>query len=123
MNPNTEFLTLEECAAVDAALLTAHGKFNARVAIYALRSLKQIAQETGTTIAQLKPETIVLWVESDPTVQEATDENFRGFWAKLVLSAGKLLQQVGAQAQVPLEEVTVAQVIQWFEQQVRQEMG
>jgi hypothetical protein len=122
MNPNTEFLTLDECAAVDAALLTAHGKFNARVAIYALRALKQIALETDSPIAELKPETIVRWVESDPTVQNSTDDNFRSFWAKLVLSARNPLNQAAQAAQTSLENLTVAQVIQWFEQEAKKQI-
>jgi hypothetical protein len=123
MNANPEFLTVDECGAVDAALLTAHGRFNARVAIYALRSLKQIATTAECAIAALKPETIVLWVESDPTVQSSTDESFRGFWAKLVLSAISPLNQAAAASGSNLENLTVPQVIQWFEQQAKHQLS
>jgi hypothetical protein len=123
MNPTPEFLTREECAAVDAALLTAHGKFNARVAIYALRSLKQIAIATGTPIADLQPAAIVDWVESDPTVQNPTDDNFRSFWSRLVLSALKPLNKAAQTLdQTRLEDLTVPQVIGWFEQEAKKQL-
>ncbi len=131
MNPTPEFLTLDECAAVDAALLTAHGRFNARVAIYALRSLKQIAHATQTPIADLQPDAIVRWVESDPTVQNPADENFRSFWTRLVLSALKPLNQAAQAAASTsdrpaaspcLEDLTVTSVIEWFEQQAKSQI-
>jgi hypothetical protein len=123
MDPNTELLTVEECAAVDAALLTTHGKFNARVAIYALRLLKQIAAETDTAITNISPEQIITWVESDPQVQASNDKAFRQFWAKLVLSARQPLNQAADLAQVNLGGLTVAQVIQYFEQQAKAQIS
>ncbi len=122
LDPNTEFLTVEECHTVDAALLTAHGKFNARVAIYALRSLKQIALETGTPIDQLQPAAIATWVEADPSLQNNLDTNFRGFWTKLVLSAIHPLNQAAAAAGVPIDDLDIRQVIQWFEQIAKAEL-
>jgi hypothetical protein len=122
LDPNTEFLTVEECHTVDAALLTAHGKFNARVAIYALRSLKQIARETGTPIAQLQPEAIATWVEADPSLQNNLDANFRSFWTKLVLSAMHPLNQTAMAAGVPIDDLNIHQVIQWFEQIAKAEI-
>jgi hypothetical protein len=122
LDPNTEFLTVEECHTVDAALLTAHGKFNARVAIYALRSLKQIARETGTPIAQLQPAAIATWVEADPSLQNNLDTNFRSFWTKLVLSAMNPLNQTAIAAGVPIDDLNIHQVIQWFEQIAKAEI-
>jgi hypothetical protein len=123
MDPNVELLTLEECATVDAALLTTHGKFNARVAIYALRLLKQIAAETGVPIANISPRQIITWVESDPQVQANNDAGFRQFWAKLVLSAQQPLTQAADFAQVDLAALTVAQVIQYFEHQAKAQIS
>jgi hypothetical protein len=115
LDPQAEFLTIAECHTVDAALLTAHGKFNARVAIYALRSLKQIAAESGVAIAQLDPTAIAHWVEADPSLQSNLDSNFRTFWTKLVLSAQQPLAQMAAQAGGTIEQLTIQQVIAWFE--------
>jgi hypothetical protein len=122
LDPNTEFLTVEECHTVDAARLTAHGKFNARVAIYALRSLKQIALETGMPIADLQPAAIATWVEADPSLQNNLDTNFRSFWTKLVLSAIKPLNQTAMAAGVPIDDLNIHQVIQWFEQIAKAEI-
>jgi hypothetical protein len=122
LDPHTEFLTVEECHTVDAARLTAHGKFNARVAIYALRSLKQIALETGIPIAELQPATIATWVESDPSLQNNLDTNFRSFWTKLVLSAIKPLHQAADRAGVTIAQLDIAQVIGWFEQIAKAEI-
>jgi hypothetical protein len=122
LDPNAEFLTVEECHTVDAALLTAHGKFNARVAIYALRSLKQIALESGIPIADLQTETIATWVEADPSLQNNLDASFRNFWTKLVLSAINPLNQAAAKAGVPIEQLDIRQVIQWFEQVAKAEL-
>jgi hypothetical protein len=123
MDPNTELLTVEECAAVDAALLTAHGKFNARVAIYALRSLKQIAIERQQPIEDIQPATITAWVEADANVQASNDANFRQFWARLVLSALNPLKAAAAAVSRPLEDLTVAQVIAHFEAVAKQDLS
>lgn len=119
LDSNIALLTVEECHAVDAALLTAHGKFNARVAIYALRSLQQISRETGEAIDVLQPETIATWIESDPSLQDTVDSNFRSFWTRLVLSAINPLHQAAANAGCAIAELTSAQVIQWFEQEAK----
>jgi hypothetical protein len=121
-DPPTEFLTVEECHTVDAARLTAHGKFNARVAIYALRSLKQIALETHTPIGDLQPQAIATWVEADPSLQNNLDTNFRSFWTKLVLSAINPLNHAAATAGVPIGDLDIRQVIQWFEQVAKAEL-
>jgi hypothetical protein len=116
MEPTTEFLTPEECLEVDTALLTAHDKFSARVAIYALRSLKIIANQSGQAIADLQPEQIIAWVENDPSLQPDIDANFRIFWSRLVISAAHPLQQIAAAQGGKIEDITVPQVVAWFEQ-------
>ena len=116
MEPTTEFLTPEECLEVDMALLTSHDKFSARVAIYALRSLKTIASQSGQAIADLQPEQIIAWVENDPSLQQGIDANFRIFWSRLVISSAKPLQQIAAAQGGAIEDITVKQVVTWFEQ-------
>lgn len=118
MQPSTEFLTPEECAEVDQALLTSRDKFTARVAIYALRSLKQIAKKFETPIARLNPQQITGWVEQDPTLQPENgfDSSFKGFFSQLVISSMKPLRQVAQEASVAIEDLTVSQVVGWFEQ-------
>ncbi len=123
MQEPAEFLTPEECAEVDAALLTAREKFSARVAIYALRSLKQIAQENGVAITQLKPQQVEDWVYQDESLQTGLDREFRQFFSQLVIASLKPLGNVAQQTGVMIESLTVSQVIAWFEQQSKHNLG
>ncbi|MBW4472360.1 MAG: hypothetical protein KME45_18600 [Stenomitos rutilans HA7619-LM2] len=119
MQPSNEFLTPEECAEVDKALLTSREKFSARVAIYALRSLRQIAQENTTSITQLDPQQIEDWVYQDESLQTGLDREFRQFFAQLVIASLKPLKQIAQEAGVAIEALTVSQVIIWFERQAK----
>ena len=49
--PSPQFLTPEESAKVDAALLASNEKFLTRITISSLKLLKHIAQETGVQSA------------------------------------------------------------------------
>ncbi|PSB31885.1 hypothetical protein [Stenomitos frigidus] len=119
MQPSTEFLTPEECAEVDQALLTSRERFSARVAIYALRTLKQIAQVNGVAITKLDPKQIEAWVYQDESLQTGIDREFRSFFAQLVIASLNPLQQAARATGVPIESLTVAQVIIWFEEQAK----
>jgi tRNA A37 N6-isopentenylltransferase MiaA len=123
MQPSNEFLTPEECAEVDKALLTSREKFSARVAVYALRSLKQIAQANGVTITQLDSQQIEAWVYQDESLQTGIDREFRQFFSQLVIASMKPLRQMAAAAGVPIEAIGLAQVIDWFEQQAKLNLG
>ncbi|MBD2021720.1 hypothetical protein H6F43_16185 [Leptolyngbya sp. FACHB-36] len=119
MQPSNEFLTPEECAEVDKALLTSRDKFTARVAIYALRSLKQVAQQEGSAIKDLAPEQVEDWVYQDESLQGGVDREFRKFFSQLVLSSLNPLTQVAQDAGVAIDQLTVPQVLEWFEQQAK----
>lgn len=67
--PSTQFLTLEESAKVDAALLSSPEKFLARLTISSQRVLQQIAQEYGVKIEDLTAQQIVAWFEKDSKVR------------------------------------------------------
>lgn len=122
MESPTDFLTPDECAEVDKALLTAHDKFTTRVAIYALRSLKIIAQQESVAIAELQPHQIENWIYQDDSLQESGDRQFRQFFANLVISSTKPLKQVAQALNVDIEQLTIAQVIAWFEAAAKQRM-
>lgn len=123
MEPAIEFLTPDECAEVDKALLTSREKFSARVAIYALRSLKQIAQESGVAIDNLKTYQIVEWINQDDSLQQGVDQEFRKFFAQLVDSSRRPLKQAAAATGVSVEALTVPQLIAWFEQEAKQRLN
>lgn len=67
--PSTQFLTLEESAKVDAALLAANEKFLTRLTISSLKLLKHIAQEYGVAIEDLDTQQIVAWFEKDGKIR------------------------------------------------------
>ena len=122
MQSSTEFLTPEECAEVDRALLTSHDRFTVRVATYALRSLKRIAQEQRVAIAELTPAQIEDWIYQDNSLQGGIDREFKQFFANLVIAAQKTLHQAAAEIGVGLEAMTLTQLIRWFEQNARERL-
>ncbi|MBE9009862.1 hypothetical protein IQ250_06550 [Pseudanabaenaceae cyanobacterium LEGE 13415] len=122
MQPNPEFLTPEECIEVDKALLTAKDKFSARVAIYSLRSLKQIAQTSGQSIDQLQPTQIEDWIYQDESLQGGVDREFKKFFSQLVLASMNPLAQIAQANETNIESLTVQQVVAWFEARAKEAM-
>ena len=121
MQPSIEFLTAEESARVDAALLTSKEKFSTRLAIYALRCLKQIALEKGKSVEEVTGEEAIAWIEKDEQVKKQLDldASFKNFFTRLVMASQRPLNQISSEADVPLEELTLDQVVQWFEKQAK----
>jgi hypothetical protein len=119
MQSPTEFLTPEESAEVDKALLTSKDKFAARVAIYSLRSLKKISQASGQSIVALQPAQIEDWIYQDESLQGTIDTEFKRFFTQLVLSSNKPLTQAAQDAGSTIEQLTVPQVVAWFEKQAK----
>ena len=68
--PSTQFLTLEESAKVDAALLTSPEKFLTRLTISSLKLLKHIAGEHGVGVEDLTAPQIVTWFEKDSKIRQ-----------------------------------------------------
>ena len=121
MQPSIEFLTAEESARVDAALLTSKEKFSTRLAIYALRCLKQIAKEKGKSVEEVKAEEAIAWVEQDERIKEQLDldSSFKDFFTRLVMASQRPLKQISSEAGVSLEDLTLEQVVGWFEKQAK----
>ncbi len=115
MQPNPEFLTPEELIEVDKALLTSKDKFSVRVAIYSLRSLKQIAQTSGQAISDLQPTQIEDWIYQDESLQGGIDNEFKKFFSKLVIASIHPLNQIAAANQSTIEALMIPQVVAWFE--------
>ncbi|MCC5641450.1 hypothetical protein LC607_00440 [Nostoc sp. CHAB 5824] len=67
--PSTQFLTLEESAKVDAALLSSPEKFLTRLTISSLKLLKHIAQEYGVAIEDLTAQQLIAWFEEDSKIR------------------------------------------------------
>ena len=67
--PPEQFLSPEESANIDAALLDSSEKFLTRLTISSLRLLKLISQETKTPIEELNHTQIIAWFENDSKIR------------------------------------------------------
>jgi hypothetical protein len=67
--PTTQFLTPEESADVDKALLSLHEKFLTRLTISSLRLLKHIAKDSGVTVEELTHQQVIDWFEKDGKIR------------------------------------------------------
>jgi hypothetical protein len=118
-----DFLTtFEGVEEVDKALLTTKDKFLARVALYSLRSLKKIAQESAQAIEETTPQQVLAWVEQDESIPiEVEDkESFQMFFTQLVMSSLKPLQRIATDEESgAIANLTTAQVINWFEKDAK----
>jgi hypothetical protein len=127
MPPLMQFLTLEECAEVDAALLSSPEKFSTRLAIYALRLLKEIAQKTGLSVVEVTNKQIAEWIEQDESIKQQIeiDASFESFFTNLVISSVRPLQQISLETGEEIEALTVKQLVAWFEKdgKIRREQG
>jgi hypothetical protein len=66
---NEQFLTPEESANVDAALLTSPEKFLTRLTISSLRLLTIIAKDRGVSVEELTHKQIIDWFEKDGKIR------------------------------------------------------
>jgi hypothetical protein len=72
VSPNqspTQFLTLEESARIDAALLSSPEKFLTRLTVSSWKILQHIAQEYNIDIEELTTQQIISWFEKDAKVR------------------------------------------------------
>jgi hypothetical protein len=68
--PSTQsFLTLEESALVDKALLSSHEKFLTRLTLSSQKLLRHIAQDLKVEMENLTAEQIVAWFENDGKIR------------------------------------------------------
>jgi hypothetical protein len=120
-----EFLTFDEVAEVDKALLTSQDKFLTRISLYSLRVLKQIAAEQQQPIELVTDQQIATWIDHDPTLRQTvgTDPAFQQFFSRLVLSSLKQLHQIAAATHQPIADLTILQVVNWFEQVAKQRLS
>ncbi|MDE5069484.1 MAG: hypothetical protein O4861_01240 [Trichodesmium sp. St16_bin4-tuft] len=117
MESSIIFLTPEELAQVDAALLTSKDKFSTRLAIYSLRCLREIARETGLTLEEIPAEQVKAWMQKDKSLKQNldSDPDFESFFTRLVMASLYPLKQVAQESAIALQDLTVQQVVKWFE--------
>lgn len=119
-----EFLTYEEVVEVDKALLTAQDKFLTRVSLYSLRVLNQIAQTEQQPVETITDQQIAHWIEQDNSLREiiSSDASFEQFFIQLVLSSLQPLRQISQEINLPIDDLTIQQVVAWFEQKAKQRL-
>ena len=69
MNQQQQFLTPEESADVDKALLGSQEKFLTRLTISSLRLLKIIAEDRGVSLEDLTHQQVIDWFEKDGKIR------------------------------------------------------
>lgn len=123
LNPE-DLLTPEESAQVDSSLMTAKDRFSTRVAIYALRILKQIAAEKGMAAESVGIAELGEFLDRDEAAQQtleaqsmAMDSSFKVFWAQIIAAAHKPLGAIAQTHQTDLANLELCQIIHWFEAQ------
>ncbi len=101
--------------------MSSREKFSTRLAIYALRSLKEIAGNTGGALEEVTPAQVRAWIENDQSVKRDRDidTGFESFFTQLVLSSLKPLKQIAQETSAPIETLTVQQVVAWFEKDAK----
>lgn len=67
--PPNQFLSPEEAADINAALLDSSEKFLTRLTVSSLRLLKLIAQDTQVPVEQLTHQQIITWFEQDSKIR------------------------------------------------------
>lgn len=67
--PPEQFLTPDESADVDQALLPSHEKFLTRLTISSLRLLKHIAKDAGVTVEELTHQQVIDFFEKDSKIR------------------------------------------------------
>ena len=70
-----QYLTPEESADVQAALLTSPEKFLTRLTISSQRLLQKIAQEYQVSVEQLSHQQIIQWFENDSKAKREQGED------------------------------------------------
>jgi hypothetical protein len=116
-----DLLTLEECTAIDQTLLPTRDRFSIRITVYSWRYLSQVSSALGTSISELTAPQIYNWVGADPKMAatEGQGEEFIGWFANLLHSSLKPLQQIAQAHETSIEDLTLGQIMGWFEDQVK----
>lgn len=65
----TQFLTSEESAQIESALLSSSEKFLTRLTISSYRLLKVIAEDIGISVDELTSHQILEWMEKDSKIK------------------------------------------------------
>lgn len=123
MNPD-ELLTVAECTEIDQTLLPAQDRFAIRITVYSLRYLTPVAEQRGIELEELQSGDIYTWIESDRQLQteELNRPGFMVWYAQFLISSLEKLGDIAKTHQVAIQELTIDQIISWFQERVNQSL-
>ena len=69
------------------------------------------------TLEQIPAEKVKTWVKNDENLKQNSDldADFENFFTKLVMASLSPLKQIAQESAVALQDLTVPQVVKWFE--------
>ncbi len=116
-----QFLSPDECAQIDQTLLPTRDRFSIRITVYSWRYLQRVSEGSGLPMADLQPQHIRDWIHQDATLQTSpsSDKSFVELLEQLLVSSLGPLQKIALQENTAMERLTLPQIINWFEQQVK----
>jgi hypothetical protein len=116
-----QFLSPEECAQIDQTLLPTRDRFSIRITVYSWRYLQRVSEALHLSMADLQPQHIRDWIHQDAALQTSPffDTSFIELLDRLLVSSLGPLQKIARQENTAMERLTVPQIINWFEQQVK----
>ncbi|MCM1982325.1 hypothetical protein [Lyngbya confervoides] len=113
-------LTEAECAEIDQSLLPTRDRFSVRLKLYAARYLTALAHRLNTTVKSLSPDQIFSALREDPQLYHngTLEEPFVEWFGNLLVASQSPLATIANQAEVSIEQLTLAQVLNWHRQQI-----
>lgn len=112
-----EWLSPQECDVIDQTLLPTRDRFSIRMTVYSWRYLLHLSQPEGLTIAALDPQHIRALLQQDKTLPVPEEASVTDLLVRILSSSLKPLQIIAHEANVPIEQLTLEQIIQWFKAQ------
>jgi hypothetical protein len=147
-----QFLTLDEAHAINGAMLSTMDKFMTRITVSSMRIINKISEELKVHSEEISPSQIVNWIESDSQIRktegedaaflkwtsphpdldfedtrqdvvtEANLSSHEKFLTRMVISALSALMAIAKDYGVLIDDLSVAQIIDWMEREAKSKM-
>jgi hypothetical protein len=147
-----QFLTLAEAHAINGAMLSTMDKFMTRITVSSMRIINQISQELQVHSEEISPSQILNWIEHDSQIRktegedaaflkwtsphpdldfedtrqdvvtEANLSSHEKFLTRMVISALSALMAIAKDYGVHIDDLSVAQIIDWMEREAKSKM-
>jgi hypothetical protein len=147
-----QFLTLDEAHAINGAMLSTMDKFMTRITVSSMRIINKISEELKVHSEEISPSQIVNWIEHDSQIRktegedaaflkwtsphpdldfedtrqdvvtEANLSSHEKFLTRMVISALSALMAIAKDYGVLIDDLSVAQIIDWMEREAKSKM-